>query len=102
MSTRDTLKSPTAKADNLPLKARGASILFCRIRFKSLTGLPPHGFLIDCRIRRAKELLSNGVQSIADLAVSLGFISARHFSSSFKLATGLSPREWMKNSQKRA
>lgn len=79
----------------------GLSPSALRIRFKSLTGLPPHGFLIDCRIRRAKEMLDKGVQSIAELAVSLGFVSARHFSSSFKLATGFSPREWMKNSQKR-
>jgi AraC-like DNA-binding protein len=42
------------------------------------------------------------VQSIAELAVSLGFVSARHFSSSFKLATGFSPREWMRSSQKHA
>lgn len=32
--------------------------------------------------------------SIAELAVSLGFASARHFSSAFKLSTGLSPRQW--------
>ena len=79
----------------------GLSPSALRIRFKSLTGLPPHGFLIDCRIRRAKEMLSKGVQSIAELAMSLGFVSARHFSSSFKLATGLTPREWMRSSQKR-
>ena len=80
----------------------GLSPSALRIRFKSLTGLPPHGFLIDCRIRRAKELLAKGAESIAELAVSLGFVSARHFSSSFKLATGLTPREWMRSSQKRA
>ena len=84
------------------VSSTGLSPSALRIRFKSLTGLPPHGFLIDCRIRRAKEMLAKGVQSIAELAVSLGFVSARHFSSSFKLATGFSPREWMKNSQKRA
>jgi AraC-like DNA-binding protein len=83
------------------VSSTGLSPSALRMRFKSLTGLPPHGFLIDCRIRRAKEMLDKGVQSIAELAVSLGFVSARHFSSSFKLATGCSPREWMKNSQKR-
>jgi AraC-like DNA-binding protein len=46
-------------------------------------------------------MLAKGVQSIAELAMSLGFVSARHFSSSFKLATGLAPREWMRSSQKR-
>ena len=83
------------------VSSTGLSPSALRIRFKSLTGLPPHGFLIDCRIRRAKEMLAKGVQSIAELALSLGFVSARHFSSSFKLATGLSPREWMRSSQKR-
>ena len=82
------------------VSSTGLSPSALRIRFKSLTGLPPHGFLIDCRIRRAKEMLAKGVQSIAEFAVSLGFVSARHFSSSFKLATGLTPREWMRKSQK--
>ena len=82
------------------VSSTGLSPSALRIRFKSLTGLPPHGFLIDCRIRRAKEMLTKGVQSIAELAVSLGFVSARHFSSSFKLATGLTPREWAQKSHK--
>ena len=82
------------------VSSTGLSPSALRIRFKSLTGLPPHGFLIDCRIRRAKEMLAKGVQSIAELAMSLGFISARHFSSSFKLATGLTPREWAQKSHK--
>lgn len=65
-----------------------------RMRFKALTGLSPHGYLVSCRIRRAKEELARGGTSIADLALALGFGSARHFSSAFKLATGLSPRQW--------
>ena len=82
------------------VSSTGLSPSALRMRFKSLTGLPPHGYLIDCRIRRAKEMLAKGVQSIAELAMSLGFVSARHFSSSFKLATGCSPREWAQKSHK--
>ena len=65
-----------------------------RARFKALTGLSPHGYLVSCRIQRAKEELAGGTMSVADLALSLGFASARHFSTAFKLATGLSPRQW--------
>lgn len=72
-----------------------------RARFKALTGLSPHGYLVSCRIQQAKEMLSKGGQSIAELAVSLGFVSARHFSSSFKLATGYTPREWAQKSHKK-
>ena len=72
----------------------GLSPSTLRTRFKALTGLSPHGYLVSCRIQRAKKELTHGGASIADVALSLGFASARHFSSAFKLATGLSPRQW--------
>ena len=72
----------------------GLSPSTLRARFKALTGLSPHGYLVSCRIQRAKEELAGGTMSVADLALSLGFASARHFSTAFKLATGLSPRQW--------
>ena len=72
-----------------------------RARFKALTGLSPHGYLVSCRIQRAKAMLSKGGQSIGELALSLGFASARHFSSAFKLATGYTPREWAQKSHKK-
>ncbi len=72
----------------------GLSPSTLRTRFKALTGLSPHGYLVSCRIQRAKEELARGGASIADVALSLGFASARHFSTAFKLATGLSPRQW--------
>ena len=74
----------------------GLSPSTLRTRFKALTGLSPHGYLVSCRIQRAKEGLARGGTSIAELALSLGFVSARHFSSAFKLATGLSPRQWVR------
>ena len=72
----------------------GLSPSTLRTRFKALTGLSPHGYLVSCRIQRAKEELARGGASITDVALSLGFASARHFSTAFKLATGLSPRQW--------
>ena len=72
----------------------GLSPSTLRTRFKALTGLSPHGYLVSCRIQWGKEELARGVASIAELALSLGFASARHFSTAFKLATGLSPRQW--------
>lgn len=62
--------------------------------FKQQTGAPPHAFLIACRIARAKEALAAGRQPIATIAAELGFSSPQHFANHFKLATGLSPREW--------
>ena len=63
------------------------------VRFKRLTGLPPHAFLLQCRIDRAKTMLAEGV-SVGSVAHQLGFSSSQHFSSQFKAATGFSPTGW--------
>ncbi len=63
------------------------------VRFKRLTGLPLHAFLLNRRIDRAKELMSDGM-SVAAAAHRLGFSSGQHFSRHFKAITGLAPRDW--------
>jgi AraC-like DNA-binding protein/mannose-6-phosphate isomerase-like protein (cupin superfamily) len=63
------------------------------VRFKRLTGLPPHAFLLQCRIDRAKTMLAEGV-SVGSVAHQLGFSSSQHFSSQFKAVTGFSPAGW--------
>ena len=62
--------------------------------FKQQTGAPPHAFLISCRIARAKEMLAAGPRTVASVAADLGFATPQHFAAQFKLATGLTPREW--------
>lgn len=63
------------------------------VRFKRLTGLPPHAFLLKCRIDRAKTMLAEGM-SVGAVAHQLGFSSSQHFSGQFKAATGFSPTGW--------
>ncbi len=63
-------------------------------RFRQLTGLPPHAFLMKCRIHRAKELLSRSEMDITEIAAELRFSSSQHFATRFRLETGLTPRAW--------
>lgn len=63
-------------------------------RFRRLTGLPPHAFLVKCRIHRAQELLRRDGWTVTRVASELGFASSQHFSTSFRQETGLSPSEW--------
>ena len=65
------------------------------VRFKRLTGLPPHAFLLAQRIAKAKEMLTASMP-IATIAHKLGFATSQHLSNHFKAATGLSPSEWKK------
>ena len=64
------------------------------IQFKRLTGLPPHHFLIMCRLDEAKLRLRNSRLSVTRIAHDLGFCSTSHFESHFKRATGMRPLAW--------
>ena len=61
--------------------------------FKRATGLPPHAFLLDCRLKNGCELLRAG-ESVGAVANRLGFSSPRHFATALKRATGRSPRDF--------
>ena len=63
-------------------------------RFRRLTGLPPHAFLVKCRIHRAGVLLRRTSRTVTDIAMELGFSSSQHFATCFKQETGLTPCAW--------
>jgi AraC-like DNA-binding protein len=63
--------------------------------FSALVGLPPHQYLLRCRLRNAKELLFTGEErSIADVAVDTGFSDQAHFGRHFRRAFGRSPQQF--------
>ena len=62
--------------------------------FKRRTGIPPHAFLVSCRMTAAKERLAATSAHVADVAQLLGFPSAQHFATQFKRETGMTPRDW--------
>ena len=53
-------------------------------------GVSPHDYLVQVRIRKARELLSEG-HSIAGVAFETGFVDQSHFTSCFKGSTGITP-----------
>ena len=72
----------------------GLSPTSLNVAFKKMTGLPPHAFLIKCRIERAKEELAKPGCGVMALSERLGFRSFRHFSAQFKAETGCLPSKW--------
>lgn len=62
--------------------------------FKATVGLPPHAYLLKCRIDRAKRLLRAGSMRITEISYALGFPSSQHFAAQFRKTAGMSPREW--------
>lgn len=60
--------------------------------FKRATGLPPHAFLLDLRIKAAARDLADRSLPVAAVAKRYGFSSAQHFATVFKRILGVSPR----------
>lgn len=65
--------------------------------FKVSLGIPPHRYIGERRIHRAKDLLLDCGRSITDVALGLGFASSSHFSDSFRKATGITPSQYRKD-----
>ena len=63
--------------------------------FQRETGLPPHAYLLQTRILRAKALLAQG-RAITDAAYEFGFVDQSHFHRHFKRIVGLTPGEFSK------
>ena len=77
------------------LAARAAtSVTALLLGFKRLTGMPPHAFVLTCRVAKAKTMLSGGGASVVQIAQKLGFPSAQHFATIFKRLTGCTPTQW--------
>jgi transcriptional regulator GlxA family with amidase domain len=59
--------------------------------FKLSTGMTPHGYVTQCRLRRAMSLLACGKLSIADIALKVGFSCQSHLTTLFHKHTGTIP-----------
>ena len=66
-------------------------------QFKKKYKTTPHNYLIDVRIGKAKNLLTNSKKTLAEIANLLCFSSEFHFSNTFKNRTGKSPSEFRRS-----
>jgi AraC-like DNA-binding protein len=62
---------------------------FARV-FRRVTGMPPHTWLMQQRIARARALLQSGCLPL-EVATQLGFADQSHLSRQFKQVYGVGP-----------
>jgi AraC-like DNA-binding protein len=62
--------------------------------FKQTVGTPPHFHLIQRRLERAQELLSETNLSLGQIALRSGFSDQSHFSRRFRMFLGVTPRSF--------
>ncbi|MCV9920387.1 AraC family transcriptional regulator [Pseudomonas sp. BT-42-2] len=89
---RELLESQLADPPSLESLAAAVNLSpfhFARV-FRQATGLPPHAWLKQRRLGRARELLKKGMAA-AEVAFVLGFADQSHLSRQFKQAYGVTP-----------
>ena len=72
----------------------GLSRMHFACQFRAATGLRPHEFLLQQRVCRSKELMRGTSMTIAEIALTVGFLTQAHFTTVFKRFVGYTPRQW--------
>ncbi len=74
-----------------------ASSIFLNLLHKSMIE-----YLLEVRIRHGRHLLENSDLPISEIAFKCGFNDSNHFSTMFRRAAGVSPREYRSKTQKQS
>ena len=65
--------------------------------FANTTGMPPHRYISQQRLERAKQLLTTSESSLADIALTCCFSSQANFTRAFRRVTGNTPAEYRRH-----
>uniref|UniRef100_UPI000BBC801A helix-turn-helix domain-containing protein n=1 Tax=Calothrix sp. NIES-2100 TaxID=1954172 RepID=UPI000BBC801A len=66
---------------------------FARL-FKQSTGFAPHQYVINCRIEKAKKLLTRSEKTIEEICQQVGFQTQSHFTNVFRKLIGTTPKAY--------
>ena len=61
--------------------------------FKKYLNCVPRRYYLDLRLKKARQLLLQTDKSVAEVAIACGFVSAPHFSKSYRDRYNISPRD---------
>jgi AraC family transcriptional regulator len=67
--------------------------------FRISTGLPPHQWLLQQRVKAAKQLMTVRDLPLSEIAMSAGFANQSHFTRVFSAVVGVSPGVWRREAQ---
>ena len=79
--------------DSLAAVVQMSPYHFARL-FKRSTGLSPHVYVLELKIRKARELLRNPHLSVAEIGYELGFSSQSHFTAVLRRIVGTTPTRY--------
>jgi AraC family transcriptional regulator len=65
--------------------------------FRRSTGISPHQWHLERRLRRAQDLLANSNRSLVEIALETGFSEQSHFTRVFRSIAGITPGQWRRS-----
>lgn len=74
-------------------RAAGTNEQYLKKHFKIVFGNTVFGYILSCKMEKAKEMLLSGGYRIADIAEYTGYKHATHFTSAFKKFFGYLPQQ---------
>ena len=72
----------------------GLSMYHFARAFKQSEGITPHEYLVQCRVRRARELLRSSELPLAEIARACGFSDQSHCARRFREHFGVTPSRY--------
>lgn len=88
----EALPGENVSLDTLARVAGIGPFHLCRV-FRGETGLSPHAYQVQARVRRAKALLGQGLP-VAQVAAEAGFADQAHLTRHFKRLLGVTPARY--------
>ena len=79
----------------------GISRVHLHRKMKELTGQTPYEFIRNIRLKQAAHLLANHGMNVTEVMYACGFNNSASFSTIFKRFYGLSPRDYMREYQRK-
>ena len=68
-------------------------------QFRRQTGSTPTDYIIHRRMMRAQLLFAEGVSSVKEVALQVGYDNISYFGRTFKRITGISPMEFIRQNR---
>ena len=93
-----SFKDSSLTNERLACECKMSEVYFRKL-FKKHFGISPRQYIIDVRLRMAKELLTEKTSSIESVAERCGFSNPYHFARIFKEHTGTTPTKYRKANQ---
>jgi AraC family transcriptional regulator len=103
LAVRDRLRDACQQEHQLASLAATAGVhpVHLAREFHRQFGCTVHAWQLRCRVQAAAARLVAGDESMADLALDLGFNSQSHFTRVFGMHTGITPGTWRRRARER-